>query len=447
MACVVGYGAYRTVVVDHAVPVRLVGPDGRQHVMLSRGLSAIWSDHSVEIAKRWVSKFVWTLNVAYERMPDVADRYEAGLGPAREAQDAFVSAMKINTTASRPYDGSMWLHPKKGDWNKVSDGLIAMAKVTEALSDELYGGEDPSKVDLSLSRMLRKPAKESRSKEDKRVDVDRRLRLGANPAIAPRYDDPRLHERWSAGLKKIDSPEVFDRIMDFGRFAGARAFQALSLSLFDSFASGEENLVKAPNKGSKAERTMEFMLPESRWEQLLQWVGSTRAELSGMSLVEIRRMAGIPAEAALLKSMPLFTEDGVNSIKYPRLYRVMNAAAVAAGLFICDDEYRATGVKRYPGFHYQRHEYVHRRMDEIEALPEAERPAARRALIRYMRWSDGEAMLAWYSAHHAIKVSRAAARAHNEKTDQALVTGTIDRPEAFVSSSRNAARSKLAGLV
>lgn len=447
MSCVVGFGAYRWELIDHEVPVRLIGPDGTQFRQLSRALSGIWDDENPKEAKRWIGKFVWSLNAAHERMPDVADQYEAGLDQAREAQDAFVVSLNIHTRDSRPYDGSMWLKPKKAIWSKVSDALIAMGKVTERLSDELYGGEDPSKVNLALSRTLGKPRSTAKVGKSMRSDVDRRLRLGTNPALAPRYDDPRLFDRWTEGLTATRAPAVFERVADLGRFAGARAFQALSLTLFDVFCSGEDNCIRAPNKGSKFERTMEFELPDSRWAKLLGWVGGERARLTGLSLENIRRMASIPTEAARLATMPLFTEDGVNPIGYPRLYRVMRKAAERADLYITSDEYRLTGLKRFPGFHYLRHEFVHRWLDAAEELDEKGRAAKRRALITYMRWSAGDEMLAWYSAHHMIKVARVAVRAHNAAVDAAL-EGNVVQPVGLIrADDAHIASALLAGLV
>jgi hypothetical protein len=101
---------------------------------------------------------------------------------------------------------------------------------------------------------------------------------------------------------------------------------------------------------------------------------------------------------------------------------VLRRAAVAADLYIEDEEFRCTGRRRYVSFHYCRHEYVHARLDIIDGLPVAERPAARKALIAYMKWGRtvGERMLDWYSAHHTVKIARQSTEEVNKVTEERL---------------------------
>lgn len=448
MACVVGYGAFRWEIVEHAVPVRLIGPDGRQLRQLSRAASRVFERAGRgEKGKRWLNAFKWTLDVAHATMPDVGERYEAGLAQCRGAQDRFVAALKIRSKDSRHRDGSVWLYPRKEMWSRVSDAIIAMGLVTSWLSDELYAGEDPSKVDLAVSRALGSKARVKAKGVVARSDVDRRFRLGPNPAHAPRFDDPRFYDRWVEGLRASGAPEVFERIGDMGRHAGARAFQALALTLHDAFCRAEvEGEIPAPNKGSAGERSMVLMPPGSRWTALLKWIDGPRCKATGLTLARIRAMAANPREASALKTMFLFTEAGGREIAYDRLYRVFRKAAELADLYIADAEFRETGRKRYVSFHYLRHEYVHHRLDVADAMEPLARTVERRAIIWYMKWAQGEAMLAWYSAHHVVKVARGAALRFNGMVDDA--TSAANAP-AGVAADRGgrSVGSLLTGLV
>lgn len=315
MACLVGYGAYRTEVVRHAVPVRLIGPDGRQHRQLSRALSRVWTKQpSREKALRYVKAFVWTLNVAHAEMPDIADRYVADVDACRDAQDQFVVSANIRTDEAAERDGSMCLHPKKKQYSRVSDALVATGMVTDALTHEVYGGQDPSKVDHRVSRVAKK-AQGARPDPRNRRDVDRRLRLGADPNHAPRYDDPRFWGRWEEGLVAIDAPEVFRHVGAMGRYAGGRAFQVSALTIFDLLVrAAEEGEIPAPNKGSRGERTMVFKPIRSSFDAMMGWVAGERAKLTGKSLDELKLIAADPRRRHELKTMFLFTEDGVNPI-------------------------------------------------------------------------------------------------------------------------------------
>lgn len=447
MTCRIGFLAYRLEFVDHPVPVRLVGPNGHQYERLSQALSYnLQSQPNRKTAVRYNNAFLWTLNEAHEAMPDVAEQYESGVDGARDAQDAFVVAMNVNSTEAAQKDGSMWLTPPRRLWGRMSDALTAMGQITSALADEIYGGQDPSKVDERFSR-TKGEVKIKRGLGGKvSKDVDRRLRMGKDPSHAPRYDDPCFYERLVEGLEATRAPAPFHRIGGLGRYAGGRAFQILSLTIHDLLVRPKKaGVISAPNKGSKAERTMDFLPIDAEYQATLDWVGGDRKRLTGLSLERLRQMAANPREKDELRGMPLFTEDGVNFIKYDRLYRIFRRAAEWADLYIDDDEYRCTDKRRYVTFHYLRHEYVHRRLDEVDAMPAADRPAGSKAIISYMRWSEGEAMLAWYSAHHLVKVGMRAAITHNAKVTMALASASA-KPKGYGRLDTSEADAMLAEL-
>lgn len=451
MSSLVGYKPYRTEFVEHAVPVRCVGPDGRQHRHLSRAYSRIWNKQpNQRAAKRFIHAHVWSLNVAYERFPDAADRFIKSVAGCREVQDGFIAVLKVNSSEAKERDGSMWLQPKGPLYNKVSDALMANGMVTEALISECYGGQDPSKIDKHLSRLSAGPGIKI---ENGRYssDVDRRLRLRSNVDVAPRYDDPCFYERLVEGLEATGASGAIKRICGVGRFAGGRSCMILPLTLHDILVMPKQGRVgmdiPSPNKGSKGDRLMTMIPTSAEMAAIFGYIDGERARLSGISLAELKLIAADKRRRHELKRMPLFTEDGVRHVKYMRLYRVFRRAAEHAGLWVDDEEYRTTGRRRYVSFHYLRHEYVHRRLDEVMAMPtSAERIAGRKAIIQYMMWSSGAAMLEWYSAHHVVKQARNAAEKHNDRCDVGVGTIANSPEDSAVQRGWHEAQEMLDGL-
>lgn len=422
MACIVGFGSFRYEEVDHPIGIRIIGRTGRQARQLSRAASFVFSKaRSRNEGLRWLRAVIDVLNVLVDVEPAVDDVFVRSVPECRRMQHAWLCALGVPTQDTGDGDGSVWLSPAAKVYRRVSDGLIALGKVTAALVRAGVFPNDPSKVDLHLSRRARKGKGSS--------DVDRLLRLGADPTLAPRFDDPRFHERLIGALVATGADPVFGLMVDLARRAGPRAFQVLELTLHDVFVSPRKHgIIDAPNKRSRGERTMELIPVTSVYDRIIAWIATERAARSGCSIERIRLMAADPAQAALLKGMPLFTEDGATGIVYDRLYRIVRRAAGHGDLFINDEAYRVTGVRRFVTFHYLRHEYVHGRLDEIFARPEGERDAQRKALIAYMRWSPkaGPKMLRWYSAHHMVKIGARCAEEHNANVDSLTMSGLGD---------------------
>lgn len=393
--------AYRIVQIDHAVPIRLIGPDGRQHRQLSRALSCIRADslQDPRIAKRAVAIFVDFLNVLDTRYPDPADVFVQSVAQCRRTIDRYLKIMSVQTRDIG--GGSMWLMSRGEDHRRVAAALVAIGRVTCALKDEVYDGQDPSKVDHVASRITGVWSTSIDREGRVRRDTDRRLRIGSDPTVMPRLEDPRVYERWHEGMEAIRAPMVFVRIMAVLRFSGMRTFQALGLTLYDVFCLGARHSLPVPNKGDRTRvRTLYKKLPPGEWDRLMRYVAEDRMEATGMSLRAMQLIAADRRRWPELEGLPLFTENGVDPISYSRLYRVTRAAAEAKGLFLDDDE-RPSAGRRFVNLHLLRHERVYERLDEIEDLHENRRPAARRDLIQYMGWR-GDGMLRWYSAHHRI---------------------------------------------
>ncbi len=421
-----GNPAYRIVEIDHEVPIRLIGPDGRQHRQLSRAMSFVLADlsYNPRIANRALAIFVRFLNALDPKFPDPADAFVQDVAQCRRTIDRFLKILSVQTRDIG--GGCMWLTPKARDHRMVAETLVAVGRITQALKDEVYCGQDPSKVDAAWSRLSGGWSTSVGRDGRIRRDTDRRLRIGSDPTLMPRLEDPRVYDRWQVGMDAVRAPEALMRAMALLRFAGMRVFQALGLTLHDVFCLGQRHSLPVPNKGDRSrDRTLHKKLPPDEWERLMDYVAGERALVTGMSLREIRLIAADRRRWLELDGLPLLTENGVDRISYQRLRRVSRAAAEVSDLFIDDEEYRAGGVKRFAGLHLLRHERVYERLDEIEAMHELRRPAAVRALIQYMGWRS-DAMLQWYSAHHRIGGSGRAAVEHNDRVSTRL-SGIVDR--------------------
>jgi hypothetical protein len=335
-----------------------------------------------------------------------------------------VKGMRIRSKDGKGRDGSIWVRPGAAVYNRVADALSSFCMVTELMRDRVFGGIDPSKVDPPRSRIAGAGHASSWHRGRFRNDTDRRLRLGGDPTSAPRLDDPRVFDRWLIGLEREGAPAPFGHIMSLARYGGGRAFQCLGPTLYDFFVSGREKHVPIPNKGGdRAQRPLRLILPTSIAQGIVDYVDVDRARVTGLSLRRIRQAAADFRRQDELRALPLFTEGDDAFIDYGRLYRVGRKAAEAMDLFIDDDDYRDSGIKRYPGFHTLRHEHIYERLDAISEMDEGRRPAALRGLIAYMGWS-GEAMLRWYSAHHRLDGSGRAAAEHNRRVDRRLAGAT-----------------------
>ena len=407
---------YRWVKVDHPVAWRIVGPNGKQNERLCGALSAALDELDNEkLAKRYCAALAYALSRAEERVRHAADVLMRSVNEFRRLIKAFLKAARIGR---RVRAGVEWVTPPQELHSKVSDALAVLGKIGEAAAERLFGGTDPS---------MRPATSKRRDKYDK----GRLFRLPTNPGHAPRHEDPRMWDRWRRGLEDIGAPVCYIAIGDVARFAGKRRFQVRELTLHDVLVSpGKGFELMFGSKGARDRHDEKGLLPRGAWYRLLAYIDGERAELTGLGLEDLRRMARDPRQMDALR-VPVFTEDGVNPLDDNRMYRVFRKAAEKADLFFDDQAYRGSGgrVKRYVTFHYLRHEYVHCRLDAIMGLEERDYRQKKRALIAYMNWSSGEAMLRWYSHHHVVKYADAAVTAYNDAIDDSLqdISAPVER--------------------
>jgi hypothetical protein len=432
----IGFDAYRWEEVDHDVPFRLVGPGGKQHRQISRAGSAVFKDApDRRTGMRWLSKFLWLLNIAHRRYPDAAERFVRSVEGCRQVADAFVAELELPWKAAREKDGSRYLSPKGPVYARVADALVALGAFTAKLTSLVFGGQDPSKVNRELSRTGGRRHAVVQIGERYRSDTDRRLRMGKDTSSAPRYDDPRFFDRLMVGLKAVGTPSSIEGTVRLARFSGGRWCSVSSVTIYDILcgpaAEDVGKSITATTKGSAGATAIELIPGDAEMQWILDHIDGDRRRVTKMSLARLRVMAANPNMRAALKLMPLFTEDGVNPVGYLRMYRFFRRAAERQGLWIDDAEYRLTGRLRYLSFHYLRHEYVHRRLDACLAMDARAQVAERKAIIAYMGWASGEAMLKWYSAHHVVKLARHSARVFNEGQSTDVLAKVFAKPTAF----------------
>lgn len=423
-------GAYRVAEVDDEVRYRLVGPCGTQHRALSLALTALLI-HSRDrrTARRYVNAFRDFLNAVEVKHAGAADAFIAGVHDCRRTIDRYLVAMSARTRDVG--GGSRWVVPPAHLHRRVADALVAVGKVTRLLADPVFGGQDPTKVDSFLTRTDGEGRKTNVGRNGQmRVDTDRRYRLGSDPTVAPRLEDPRVFDRWVEGLKRIGAEGVFEQILATKRFAGMRSFQSLGLTLHDLFCLGAGRNLPVPNKGDLLrERTLIKRLPNDRHEALLAYVDGERARVTGTTLRDLRLIGHDPQRWDELKGVPLFTLDGANPVTYDRLRRVAKCAAVEMELVLDPVGGECDRPDRYVVLHMLRHEYVHERLAQIATHEPAVQARSRRELIRYMGWR-GEGMLRWYSAHYEIRSAGLAALEHNARLDASLALKTTSTSSA-----------------
>jgi hypothetical protein len=403
--------AYRLVDVPHRVSLRIVDAHGNQDPTLSWALSALRAQ-SGSLGRAVASTFVKFLNVVASNYPEPARRFTLSVPSCRKVMDEYLKSVGAGIKTNR---GSQWVGPAAGSHAAVARALSAVCAVTRLLAEPRFGGNDPSRVDPQNSRLGRREHRSRRWQDD----TDRWLRIRKDSGIAPRDVDPKVFERWMKGLIRVGADQAIILSHELARHAGNRFCQSKAITLHDILVlSPQPGYIPAVNKGSRGERFLTLVVTRSLWDRLLSYVDGERRQRGGRSLAELRRMAADRRQRNKLRGMPLFTRRGEEGLTYDRLYRKSRAAAEEMDLFIRDAAYRNTGIKRYVTFHLLRHEYVHSRLDSIESTDRKLWPAERARLAHYMGWSDGEAMLDWYSAHHSRKSALAAAAEFTDRLDR-----------------------------
>ena len=423
------FSYYRIQVVDGPVNILVIGPDGRVRGPLSQALSFVARNaSSPKYGDSLVAKILWAFNVLAAKLGvdpayDPADRFAKSLGDCRVVLFALMAALNVSSKDAEERDGSVWLSPKAHMHAKVADLVVGLGLATFGLAKiGLFGGQDPGKVDPAVSRTGGKRRILVSTRRGLRQDTDNILRLRDDRSVAPRIEDPRFYDRLKRGLELTGAREAIMLACDLGRFAGGRSMSILPLNMFDVLVLAKERgRFPSRNKGGDADDRSFVMSPGTRvTDAIFAYIDGERARLTGESLARLRLIAADPAKRHELKSRPLLTLDGRNPVTYDQLYRAFRKAAEKMDLYVDDDEYRETLRKRFVTFHWLRHEYVHSRLDSIDAMDDPERERkARRRLVTYMCWKH-DRMLAWYSAHHSIKLAERAADEHNDELDRTI---------------------------
>lgn len=427
--------------IDAPVSIILVGPKGPVYPKLSQALSFV-RDGCQERSEwsRWVRSFVWVLNTTYRDHPDFAALMLSGVDGFREAIPLFLKVKELEVTLS-PIRGGMgrsWVNLPSDLYRYVDDALMAVGMVSAALTKSVYGGQDPFKIDSVYQSELRSRRSVYRGKI--RADVFRLFRMGKNLEIGPRFEDPRIAELWLAEAVRFGAPEVFQRLVRTSKGTGARSSSLLPLNLADLLIFPKKwGEITAPAKRSGKRRVLALTTDPEDFADFEEWINEELLRFTGASLESYRLAAskakGDPKEwkalVKVFKKIPLFTEDGVNPIKYERLARIFREVAKQGKLYFLSD--RGGGRLKTVTFHHLRHEYVFDRLEDIELLPEHEREAESRALVSYMGWAPGDAMLTWYSNHYDRLFGVEAARKASRRIRDRQANGQRPtQPVAFV---------------
>ena len=427
---------YRVLEIEAAVPIRLVDGAGYVNADLSRVLSCIWL---MKRPRHWkvrnINAFVQFLNLVESVETHAAGQLLCGCEEARELIWSYLDLHDVSPTGALENDGSYWLDVPWSVHSRISDALVALGLVTGILArNGHFGGQDPTKIDGKMAGVRLDAAERRASKgfADRRSDTLRMFRLAGARFDVPRHSDPRFFDRLLEGLIEIGAPECVVLALTLQRRAGLRPSEPLRLTMHDYLVRSvrlARGKLWCPNLKSKAVLYKEIDFGQKVHDRIDQHVDGSHQ--SHGCLQDLRQMASNVATARRLKSVPLFSLDGIKPLTYNQVYVWFHRSAVSKDLFIDDERYHETGVKRFASPHWLRHEYVHARLDYAMSVDsELDRKAEERAVADYMRWADGEKMLERYAAHHRLKCGLAKAGEYNAYVDNLLKTKSHVAPLA-----------------
>lgn len=362
---------------------------------------------------RTAGDFARFLSRCFPSRPSIAFDFEKSVTGCRAAVDFYID--KVLQVASNPDPTGhdrRWLSPTEDLHREVSNTLMAIGRITAVLESAHFRGQDPSKID-NLSQKLVRAGHKRRADGQLRSDTLRRMRVGNNLSIAPRFEDPRVGERWLSGAVRRGLPVAFHWLVRLARATGARSSSLLPLTLADMLIGAPKHgEIKAPHRKNKKRPTITLVMSDALYADLETWIDAELQRRFGLGLAHYRKLAAVVLKGGgssraemnrrrqclhTLKSIRLFVLDEV-PITYPQLAKAFRAVALAEGLTYRPD--KPTDRPRSIVFHHLRHEYVFLRLEDIAGCDSDKREGLRQALADYMGWARGAEMLAWYSQHY-----------------------------------------------
>lgn len=399
--------------VDGPIPLVLVGPDGPCGPQITRAVSYLHVNsrrrsRSVRIA----SDFAWFLNRCIDHYPSVVQDFERSVEDCRALMDNFITkVLQVELDPDGGFD-RFWLSPPPELHRKVSSALWSIGQVTALLAKAHYDGQDPAKLDNADQSKLKGGTQRSRD-GGFQSERFRRYRIASNITISPRFEDPRVSERWLSAAERCGVPDVFLWLVRLARKTGARTSSLLPLNVYSMLVGAPlHGEIRAPLLKNKKRRWITLVMGDESYTDIEMWVDGELRRWHGTTLAECRNLASIVlagskvkgrfpdhlrAAREKLESYRLFMLQG-SPVTYDQLSRVFRNVAVSAGLVYRPD--RPTDNVRSIVFHHLRHEYVFSMLERIAGLPPEQRDAERTGLAYYMGWSLRETMLEWYSNHY-----------------------------------------------
>jgi len=430
-------------VVPEPVSVILLGPDGPCCPQISRALSKI--KDNAKLRSDWVrvaSDVAWFLNICHKVRPTVAVDFERSVQSCRAAMDCLIDdALKIPTEVERSGFDRRWVMPPPSLHRKLASALMSIGRITSLLQFVQFKGQDPAKIDNAAHALV---ATRGKRTADGRVMTDtlRRLRLGSNLTISPRFEDPRVGDRWLEGAARRGVPEVFSWLVRMAMNSGARSSSLLPANVAGLLLGAPKHgEIKVPHRKNKKRPSITLVIGDELYADFEAWVDSELRRWYQVDLEQCRRIADlvrrghdgsesgknrIAGHVRFFKGLHLFVHDGV-PVNYDQLARVFRSVAVAEGLMYRPD--RLTDRPRPICFHHLRHEYVFKRLEQIASLPAHLQAAEKRGLTSYMGWARREEMLEWYSHHYENLFGILGAHDSADEAERAFVGSTEPKVE------------------
>lgn len=365
-------------------------------------------------------------NGAYDEQNGRLRLFESASG--RAFMNRFLRRGKCHVGLIRNRGGRLVSHPER---DAYYDHMLTSVR---AFVETLYGagvlnGQRALDIDgwhlesnISRSQIQRWALRSTAAIAAIVRETGRYYRSPYQPWAAPRTSDTRWLKPILEALRAAGKPDCVIISVEMAGCTAARIGEILDALLWDWWrASKFGNSIFLRNKGMGDARRKRQHLSDAVRTLLIEYINATRLSDAGDCL-------DFAAFKAVGKQADCGNREAIRKLKAARL--IVNTRG---GVMTYDNlRMHVTTVIRKAGIpatlHWIRHEYVFRRLREIDAM-HIETPmwhAERFALAKYMGWRSGTAMFEVYDAFERERHAHAGAAEFSDRLDREVTASQHD---------------------